>query len=457
VPSSLGHFAAKIQKIQNCGSGQRSSAPILPVLHLFTCSLPTPRVCLAHWYWCRPKQALELPPCASRASEQLRAWTSHQPMSIHQAKQFCRYKVGLQYVGTLYSGCAYKQRVAPALCVRHPGGRFGQVLPWGLEQPQVQLQVTTGYAHWSLALLPCSCAPLLFCSCALYCSTALLLGSGPPATTHTTHNTLCSTHCTPHTAHRTDAGVHALRNVLQVDIRRRGGTSHQAENVPPSTVQNALNFHLDSNTSLLHVRDVALAKQTFDARRSTLGRTYTYRLLVPRKRGLVIQRASQLSLFQHERAWRMDRPLNIPAMRAAAQELLGQQDFSSFRNARCQSSSPVRRVLAVDIASTADYPPDPPYPPPPYSDYSSSSINSNSGSINSSGSNGSGNRGSCSSSGSSRSSSSSSTSSSSSSTSQDDSMYSTYSRSKSDQEVPSFVADVCARGQRDVTFFLVSW
>jgi tRNA U38,U39,U40 pseudouridine synthase TruA len=28
-------------------------------------------------------------------------------MSIHQASQFCRYKVGVQYVGTLYSGCAF--------------------------------------------------------------------------------------------------------------------------------------------------------------------------------------------------------------------------------------------------------------------------------------------------------------------------------------------------------------
>ncbi|KAJ1402823.1 pseudouridine synthase, partial [Ochromonadaceae sp. CCMP2298] len=153
---------------------------------------------------------------------------------------------------------------------------------------------------------------------------------------------------------RTDAGVHALRNVFQVDIRRRTG-EFQAQNVPPSTVQNALNFHLES-TSLMHIRDVSAQKQAFDARRSAVARTYTYRLLVPRKKGLYVERESIFGMFQSDRAWQVDRPLNIPAMRAAAQELLGEQDFSSLRNGGCQSKSPVRRVLGVDVASTADYP-----------------------------------------------------------------------------------------------------
>jgi tRNA pseudouridine38-40 synthase len=54
------------------------------------------------------------------------------------------------------------------------------------------------------------------------------------------------------------------------------------------------------------------------------------------------------------RACWLRRPLDADAMHAAAQALAGEHDFSAFRAAHCQSSTPVRRVTEVTVRREAD-------------------------------------------------------------------------------------------------------
>jgi tRNA pseudouridine38-40 synthase len=73
---------------------------------------------------------------------------------------------------------------------------------------------------------------------------------------------------------------------------------------------------------------------TFDARFSAIKRHYLYR---------IINRRADLT-FERGRAWRIARPLNTSAMNAAAQRLVGQHDFTTFRHVDCQAKSPVKTL-----------------------------------------------------------------------------------------------------------------
>jgi tRNA pseudouridine38-40 synthase len=42
-------------------------------------------------------------------------------------------------------------------------------------------------------------------------------------------------------------------------------------------------------------------------------------------------------------------------MRAAAQYLVGDHDFSAFRSSECQAKSPLKRMHAIELARTGDY------------------------------------------------------------------------------------------------------
>jgi tRNA pseudouridine38-40 synthase len=133
-------------------------------------------------------------------------------------------------------------------------------------------------------------------------------------------------------AGRTDAGVHALMQVAHFDtVASRpeqawvlGGSAESAADV-----------------SVLWARPVP---DDFHARFSAVSRSYLYRI-VNRKVRPAIDRA---------RACWLRRPLDADAMHAAAQALLGEHDFSAFRAAHCQSSTPVRRVTGIAVRRAAD-------------------------------------------------------------------------------------------------------
>jgi len=121
-------------------------------------------------------------------------------------------------------------------------------------------------------------------------------------------------------AGRTDAGVHARGQVAHVDLEEylvsaAAGRSHEPT---LDAVRRRLNGVLDSDVRILRVTE---APPGFDARFSALWRRYVYRI------------ADQPQLVDplardHVLTW--SRPLDLDAMNAAAQDLLGEHDFSAF-------------------------------------------------------------------------------------------------------------------------------
>jgi tRNA pseudouridine38-40 synthase len=138
----------------------------------------------------------------------------------------------------------------------------------------------------------------------------------------------CGERLTVHGAGRTDAGVHALAQVAHVDLPRA---------MPTDTVRGALNHHLRPATiSVLAVEPVV---PEFDARRSATGRIYRYRILNRRPP----------PMLDRLRVWHVAPPLDLAAMQAGAQHLVGKHDFSTFRDSLCQAKSPIRTLDALDV------------------------------------------------------------------------------------------------------------
>jgi tRNA pseudouridine38-40 synthase len=134
-------------------------------------------------------------------------------------------------------------------------------------------------------------------------------------------------------AGRTDAGVHARGQVAHVDLARDWDTD---------TVRDALNAHLRPHP--IAVLAAERVPDAFDARFSARQRHYLYRI-VDRRPDLALER---------NRAWRVPRPLDAPAMHAAAQRLVGRHDFTTFRAAECQAKSPVKTLDRLDVERQGD-------------------------------------------------------------------------------------------------------
>ncbi len=130
-------------------------------------------------------------------------------------------------------------------------------------------------------------------------------------------------------AGRTDAGVHARGQVAHVDLAKDWDTD---------TVRDAINAHLRPHpVAVLAAEKVA---DKFNARTSAVKRHYRYRIL---------NRRADLTL-DINRAWRVPRPLDVAAMYAAAQQLVGKHDFTTFRSTECQAKSPVKTLDRLDVA-----------------------------------------------------------------------------------------------------------
>ena len=82
----------------------------------------------------------------------------------------------------------------------------------------------------------------------------------------------------------------------------------------------------------------------FDARFSAKKRHYLYRI-VNRRADLALDRL---------RAWRVPRRLDVAAMHAAAQRLIGKHDFTTFRSTECQAKSPVKTLDQLDVLRDGD-------------------------------------------------------------------------------------------------------
>jgi len=134
-------------------------------------------------------------------------------------------------------------------------------------------------------------------------------------------------------AGRTDAGVHALGQVAHVDIEK---------DTDGSTVRDALNFHLRGlPVTVLAAEEV---DRQFHARFSARERSYLFRILDRRPPPAV----------DAGRVWWVPVALDAGAMHEAAQALIGNHDFSSFRAAQCQADSPVKTLDELRVTRAGD-------------------------------------------------------------------------------------------------------
>lgn len=136
-------------------------------------------------------------------------------------------------------------------------------------------------------------------------------------------------------AGRTDAGVHATYQAVHVDLSREWHTD---------TVRDAINAHLKMQGDAVTVLSADIVSESFDARHSAVQRHYLYRIM---------NRRPQPTL-ERNRVWHVPRRLNAEVMHLAAQRLLGQHDFTTFRAADCQASSPIRTLERLDVEEVGD-------------------------------------------------------------------------------------------------------
>lgn len=138
-------------------------------------------------------------------------------------------------------------------------------------------------------------------------------------------------------AGRTDAGVHALGQVIHLD-------THLVRE--PFSWVRGTNAFLPASVSLQWAKPV---DDSFHARFLAFERKYYYALYAgPYRVPLVHGRAGYLMLPHDQR-------LDVDAMRAAAGCLLGEHDFSAFRAAECQAKSPVKTMYDVTLKADGDW------------------------------------------------------------------------------------------------------
>ncbi len=139
----------------------------------------------------------------------------------------------------------------------------------------------------------------------------------------------CGETVTVTAAGRTDAGVHALGQVVHFDL---------AKDWPATRVREALNYHLQPNP--VAVRAAETAEPDFHARLNARRRSYLYRIL---------NRRAPPALLR-DRVWHVAKKLDAAAMHDAAQALVGRHDFSTFRASLCQAKSPVKTLDRLDVS-----------------------------------------------------------------------------------------------------------
>ena len=131
-------------------------------------------------------------------------------------------------------------------------------------------------------------------------------------------------------AGRTDAGVHALGQVVCFDTAR---------GLPLKAYWMGLNRFLPEDIAVVRAEEVPA---DFSPRRWSHGKRYRYRVSNRPSR-------SPLRRFTH---WEVFSRLDVEAMRRAAPLLEGRHDYSAFRASDCQAPHAVREVRRLEVAGT---------------------------------------------------------------------------------------------------------
>jgi tRNA pseudouridine38-40 synthase len=134
-------------------------------------------------------------------------------------------------------------------------------------------------------------------------------------------------------AGRTDTGVHAVAQVVHFDspVTRE-----------PGAWVRGTNTYLHEAARVLWAQEVP---EDFHARYSARARTYHY---------LLLNEPVAPAILRGRVGW-YHRPLDAQVMAQAATLLLGEHDFSAFRDAECQAKSPVRHVTEARIERRGNF------------------------------------------------------------------------------------------------------
>ena len=129
-------------------------------------------------------------------------------------------------------------------------------------------------------------------------------------------------------AGRTDTGVHALGQVAHCDM---------AKDWDPFRLSEALNYHLKPDP--VAIVDCARVEDDWHARFSAVERQYLFRILI--RRAPATHDAGQV--------WQLSHDLDADAMQEAANYLIGNHDFTTFRSSICQAASPVKTLDELTV------------------------------------------------------------------------------------------------------------
>lgn len=135
-----------------------------------------------------------------------------------------------------------------------------------------------------------------------------------------------------HSSGRTDAGVHALGMVCHLDTERE---------LPLSAWREGLNRFLPK---AIAVRSAEVVSDDFHARFSAKGKRYRYTLLCDEIR----------SPLQRHTSWQIKQRLDLPAMKTAAQQFVGEHDFAAFRTTGCAAETTWRKIFSVDLLESGN-------------------------------------------------------------------------------------------------------
>lgn len=128
---------------------------------------------------------------------------------------------------------------------------------------------------------------------------------------------------------RTDAGVHALGQVVHFDAET---------SIPTDKIPFAVNTHLPDDVSMLSCE---IAPENFNARFSAKRKTYCYKIYVSKHRLPVLE-------LDHEH---ITYPLDLDKIRQAAKIIEGTHDFKCFEASGSVVKNTVRTVYSVDVVT----------------------------------------------------------------------------------------------------------
>lgn len=134
-------------------------------------------------------------------------------------------------------------------------------------------------------------------------------------------------------AGRTDSGVHAVAMAAHFDVDGE---------YDANTVMRALNFYLKNKPVV--ITDCEIVADDFSARFDCVARHYKY----------VVLNRSAVPVLNKNRVYWVPRKLDVDAMRAAAEKMIGNHDFTSFRASECQAKSPIKTLDKIEITQNGD-------------------------------------------------------------------------------------------------------